>query len=98
MAQRIERGGNEYQMIEVKVRFWTNDIPEKGKRTPKHAWSSGMVRIDTSRVHGFKSKKAQPFHSLLDLPAAIERVLLAHGVVLHPSRGMKRYFAERERT
>jgi hypothetical protein len=40
-AQQGER------MIEVKIRFWTNDIADgKGNIFPKHAWSSGVVRME----------------------------------------------------
>lgn len=33
------------RMIEVKVRFWTDKLAMKGSVIPKHAWSSGVVRI-----------------------------------------------------
>ena len=40
-------------MIEVKLRFWTNDIsPEKGKIIPKHAWAAGVVRMEGNKSHG----------------------------------------------
>jgi hypothetical protein len=90
-----EKNSKDRKMIEVKVRFWTNDIPRKGERTPRHAWSSGMVRIDASETHGLKARKAQAFNSLLDLPAAIERALLSHGIVLHTSRRMRKYVRDK---
>jgi len=80
------------KMIEVKIRFWTNDIAEgTGKIIPKHAWSSGVVRMEGNRSHGIEPENPLPFHSLMDVGAAIERVLINHGVVLHPSRRMKKY-------
>jgi hypothetical protein len=83
------------KMIEVKLRFWTNDIsPQAGKVLKKHAWSSGVVRMERNGSHGIKPKAPRPFHSLLDVGAVIEKVLVEHGVVLHPSRTMKKYFAE----
>ncbi len=81
------------KMIEVKIRFWTNDIAdEPGKIVPKHALSSGVVRIAPNKSHGIKPGKPLPFHSLLDVSSAIEKVLVSHGVMLHPSRKMRKYF------
>jgi hypothetical protein len=35
------------RMIEIKLRFWTNGFAtRKGYVRPKHAWSSGVVRIE----------------------------------------------------
>ncbi len=80
------------KMIEVKIRFWTNDIAEgKGKIIPKHAWSSGVVRMEGNKAHGIEPKNPLPFHSLLDVGAAIEKVLINHDVVLHTSKRMKKY-------
>jgi hypothetical protein len=82
------------RMIEVKVRFWTNDIAEgEGMIRPKHAWSSGVVRMERNNSHGIKPHNPRPFHSLMDLPAIIEKVLIEHGIVFHPSRKMTKYFA-----
>lgn len=61
-AQQGER------MIEIKNRFWTNNIAEgKGVIQPKHAWSSGVVRIERNKSHGIAPEKPLPFHSLMDL-------------------------------
>lgn len=85
------------RMIEVKIRFWTNDISgESGKIIPKHAWSSGVVRMERNLSHGIAPRPPRVFHSLMDLGATMERVLIEHGVVLHPSRQMKKYISERE--
>lgn len=82
------------KMIEVKLRFWTNNIaPESGKVIPKNAWASGVVRIERNKSHGIEPSKPQPFHSLLDVGSVIEKVLIDHGVVLHPSRKMRKYFS-----
>jgi hypothetical protein len=82
------------KMIEVRVRFWTNKIsPEPGKVIPKHAWTSGVVRVQGNESHGIVSGNPQPFHSLLDVGAVIEDVLIEHGIVLHPGRQMKKYMA-----
>ncbi len=82
------------KMIEVKIRFWTDNMStEKGKVIPKHARSSGVVRIERNEAHGITPSAPIPFNSLLDLGGAIEKVLTKHDIVLHPSRKMKKYFA-----
>ena len=83
------------KMIEVKLRFWTNDIsPEPGEVLAKHGWSGGVVRVERNKSHGIVPRNPRPFHSLLDVGAVIERVLIDHGIVLHPSRKMKKYIAQ----
>ena len=83
------------KMIELKLRFWTNDIASEPRRViAKHAWTSGVVRMARNRSHGIEPKSPQEFHSLLDLGAVIEKVLVEHGIVLHPSRRMKKYVAD----
>ena len=79
-------------MIEIKLRFWTNSIAKgKGYVILRHAWSSGVVRIERNETHGIKPAAPKPFHSLLDVGVIIERVLTSHGIVLHPSRKMRKY-------
>jgi hypothetical protein len=96
----IEEQEAEYgeRMIEIKVRFWTNDITEevgvprgKGKIRPKHAWGSGVVRIKRNRSHSIEPSKTRPFNSMMELSAAIEQVLIDHGIKIHRSRKMKQY-------
>ena len=90
-AQEAEHGE---KMIEVKLRFWTNDIAEqKGKVIPKHAWSGGVARIERNDSHGIKPGKPVVFHSLLDIGSVIEKVLLEHHIVLHPSTKMRKYWS-----
>jgi len=82
------------KMIEVKVRFWTDNLaPETGKVIPKHAWTSGVVRIESNKSHGIKPGNPRPFNSLLDVGAIIEKVLIEQRIVLHPSRHMKKYIS-----
>ena len=81
------------KMIEIKIRFWTDSIAEQsGKIRPKHAWSGGVVRIERNDAHGIIPQKPVPFNSLMELPSVIEKVLIAHGITLHISRRMQRYF------
>jgi hypothetical protein len=81
------------RMIEIRIRFWTNDLAEgDGVIRPKHAWSSGMVIMDRNKSHNIVPKNPVPFNSLMDLPSVIEKVLVTHGIVLHASRKMRKYF------
>lgn len=85
------------KMIEIRIRFWTNDIAESpGKILPKHAWASGMVIMDRNKSHGIIPKDPIPFHTLMDLTSVLEKTLIAHGVILHSSRKMKKYFESEE--
>ncbi|WP_431014689.1 hypothetical protein [Bradyrhizobium pachyrhizi] len=82
------------KMIEIKLRFWTNDIAdEKGKIIPKHAWSKGVVRVEANKAHGIKPGNPAPFRSLLEVGAVIEDVLIAHGIVLHADKRTRKYMA-----
>ena len=81
------------RMIEVRVRFWTNDIAgRKGTVRQKHAWANGVVRAERNTTHGISPRKPRHFYSLMDLSAVIEKVLIDHGVVLHRNRRMRKYF------
>jgi len=83
------------KMIEVKIRFWTDGI-SKGPGNlivPKHAWTSGVVRMQGNKAHGIVPTKPIPFNSLLDIGTAIEQALKEHGIVLHVGRGMKKYMS-----
>jgi hypothetical protein len=81
------------KMIEVKIRFWTNDMAKgKDEILPKHAWSSGVVRIEKNKSHGIKPSTPRPFNSLLDIGSVVEKVLIDHKITLHRSSKMKKYF------
>jgi hypothetical protein len=82
------------RMIEVKLRFWTDTLAEKGSVIPKHAWSAGVVRMERNNSHGIVPGAPKPFNSLLDIGAVIEKTLLEQGVVLHPSQRMRKYFSD----
>lgn len=80
------------KMIEVRVRFWTNNIAEdENKVLPKHAWSSGIVRMERNKSHDIVPESPIPFNSLLELPFMIEELLLDHEITLHLSNRTKRY-------
>jgi hypothetical protein len=80
------------KMIEVKIRFWTNDIAaKKGAIIPRHAWTSGVVRMEPNKAHGIVPKNPTFFYSLLDIGAVVEKVLIAHDITLHRSNKMRKY-------
>lgn len=80
------------KMIEVKIRFWTNEIADKkGSIVPKHAWTSGVVRIERNESHGIEPGYPRPFNSLMEIPSLIEKVLIQHGIKLHCDRKMEKY-------
>lgn len=85
---------HEERMIEVKIRFWTDDIATvDGNIVPGHARSSGLVSVEPSEAHEIVPGSPVSFHSLMDIPSALEKVLIENGIVLHRSKMMKRYFS-----
>jgi hypothetical protein len=94
MAESVESREATYgkKMIEVKVRFWTNDLADgKDRIRPKHAWGSGVVRIASNPSHDIVPRDPIMFNSLAEIPAKIEKVLIDHGVTIHKSDRMKKY-------
>jgi hypothetical protein len=83
------------KVIEARVRFWTDAIAaEPGRFVPKHAWTSGVVRMERNAAHRITPSAPGPFNSLPELSVAIEKTLLSHGINLHPSRKMKKYITQ----
>jgi hypothetical protein len=82
------------RMIKLEVRFYTNNLAKgNGRVRPKHAWAAGAVTLAANPTHGIAAGSPVQFHSLLDLPVAIERVLTKRGIRLHAGRTMKKYWA-----
>lgn len=83
------------KMIEVKVRFWTNDLaPQSDKILPGHAWTAGIVRLKPNTSHGIDPKAPVPFNSLMELPFAIEKLFVQNGITLHVGARMRKYLKE----
>ncbi|BBO31719.1 hypothetical protein [Lacipirellula parvula] len=83
------------KMIEVKLRFWTNDIAEEpGHILPKHAWCAGVVRMEANGSHGITPNNPRPFHTLMDVSSVIEQVLIDHGITLHLGRRAQKYLVD----
>ena len=86
MNAPAERKANHGEkMIEVRVRFWTDEITNTPKViVPKHAWDFGYVEIAANASHGLKqSGSSVKFNSVLELPQAIADLLVQEGVQLH---------------
>ena len=81
-------------MIELRVRFWTNDLADgKGRIRPKHAWGGGVVRMAPNDAHGIVGGDAVPFNSVAEIPAKIEKVLIDHEITVHKSARMRKYMS-----
>lgn len=90
-----KRIGDEDRMIEVRLSFWTDGIAAvEGNIVPKHARSSGLMRVEPNGAHGIVPKSPVAFHSLMDITSALEKVLTENGIVLHHSKRMGKYFHE----
>jgi hypothetical protein len=79
--------------IELKVRFWTDDLADGKRIRPKHAWTSGVVLLAANPAHGIKGGRPKPFNSLLDIGSVIERALTEQAIQLHVSRRMRQYIS-----
>lgn len=93
---RAVRAAHGEKMLELKVLFFTNGIARRRDAViPGHGMTRGTVRMDRHIAHARGGGRARPFNSLMELPAAIERVLLDHGVTLHARGKMQRYIQAR---
>src|SRR6267154_6806682 len=91
-AQRGEK------MIEIRIQLWTDQIADvPGEIVPKHALDAGIVYMPVNKSHEIKSSKSEKFHSLSELPAAIERLFLKHRIKLHLNRHTLKYYALQDR-
>ncbi len=83
------------KMIEVQIRFWTNKLAKgKGNILPKHCRASGVVKIQSNKVHGIKAISPLPFHSLMDITYVMEKVFIECGITVHTGRKMIKYLVE----
>ena len=82
------------KMIELRVRFWTNDIGEGNQVKPKFAWDSGIVAVPMNERHGIKAQEPVMFKSMATIPAAIEEALINAGVTLLNDNRSSKYFGK----
>jgi hypothetical protein len=91
MTQEVEAAQGQ-KMIEVTIRFWTDDLAEQpGHVVPKKCWSSGVVRVSPNQSHGITGKNPVPFNSLSQIVPTIEELFIAHGIKVVPSSHERRY-------
>ena len=86
---RVAKHGE--KMIEIRLRFWTDNIASKGEIIPRHAWGSGMINIERNVAHGLAPKRWLAFNSMSEIPAMIERCLIDNGVKVIASPKMRKY-------
>ena len=80
------------RMVQVTIRFWTDKITEgEGNIIPGHAWGAGVLTLEANRSHGIESGLYEHFHSMLDLPRALEKLLTKGGISLHTSNRERKY-------
>jgi hypothetical protein len=81
------------KMIELRIRFWTNDISEtRTEIIPKQAWDSGVVIMERNASHDIQPEKPKHFHFLMELPAIVKKVLIEHRVKLRKGAKSKKYY------
>ncbi|MBI3786901.1 MAG: hypothetical protein HY276_01480 [Ignavibacteriales bacterium] len=87
---RIAKHGE--KMIQINVCLWTDNISsKKGEIIEKYARASGVVRLQANKAHKIRPKSPTPFNSLLELTAAIEKVLIQHDIKLYTSGKAQKY-------
>lgn len=90
-AIKAKRGDH---MIEIKVKFFTDGIDQKKRKdyiVPKHGWINGTVQVDRNEAHGIVPDEAEHFNSLMEIPLAIEKVLIKNEIKLHRARRLDDY-------
>ena len=75
------------KMIEVRIRFWTNDIAKrKGDIEPRHCWAAGTVHMTRNEAHGLKDDVNVKFNSMAELTAAVEKLMTQARIKMYKSR------------
>lgn len=90
---RDRKANRNERTIELKIRFHTDKLSDRGSGwiIPKHAWEVGKVEIIRNQSHGIVPSEIASFTSLMELPRAIEKILVKHEIKLHLSRHMAKY-------
>lgn len=74
--------------IGIQIRFFTNDMPgADGGIFQRHAWCSGMVRVQSNPLHGISHTTEHSFRSVWQLLSAILCALKDARITLHHERG-----------
>lgn len=77
MTKRVKNVPVGERMIELRIRFWTNDIDgnPKGTITQRVCWDGGVVYAVRNRSHGIRRKGESRFRGLCQLLCSVEKVL-----------------------
>ena len=94
MDESLALHGN--KMISINISFWTDGIATQEDRiVPKHAWTGGVVKTVRNDSHGIKtSADPIPFNTLMELPSAIEKLLIREEIMLHLNSKMRKYISQ----
>ena len=94
MKNTKKKGVHGQKMLELRTRFFSNDIAdEKGYVLAGNVWECGVVYLHPNDLHEIGQNKAEIFHSMAELPSAIEKVLIKNKVIIHRSKRTKKYNA-----
>lgn len=92
MADRSVRAPYGQKTIELRVRFWTDNLAAgRNMVLPRQGWDSGVVHTVANEAHGIEGGNPVTFNSLAELPAAIERLLIKRGIQLHRNQKSRKY-------
>lgn len=94
-AGKVVKAKGKEQTIKITVTFFTDGIDpqkRKGYIVPKHAWPNGTVQIERNESHGIVPARAGHFGSPMEIPLAIEKLLIDHGIKIHLARRPADYF------
>ncbi len=83
-------------MVEVRVRFWTDEIADGGRGMilPKHIWDTGVVDIARNKSHGIVPGNPVPFNSIAELPSKLEKLFIEQGIKVHLNRRARKYIVD----
>ena len=66
------------KMLHMGIRFWTNGVPSKDKKT---AWESGVVYLYLDKDKGIKPDMER-FNTIEEITPAIKKILKRNGIKL----------------
>jgi hypothetical protein len=90
-TEREAQAQHGQKMIEITLRFWTDDIAQPGHILPKHCHGYGVAKLSPNPSHGIVHARPTPFNSLSEIPRVIEELFIDHGINVHPDSRMRKY-------
>jgi hypothetical protein len=93
VTRKLVKPGPQERTIRLTVTFYTNRISKKsGYVVERAAWDTGTVVPHTNEAHRIAPRRpVAHFNSLAEIPLAIEKCLIAHGLKLKPGRRSRKY-------